>query len=114
MKETGFRPDLRKRGSLRTAFDGRYKYTRYFSPIQRNRPTTLDEIYRWNDVELFDLERDPDEMKNLGARAGMNDALVLAMNDKLNAAIDTEIGKDDGREMPDVAGLSWAIDRVDL
>ena len=114
MKESGFRPDLRKRGSLRTVFDGRHKFTRYFSPMQRNRPTTLDALYGLNDPELFDLQGDPAEMSNLAAARGANEALVLAMNAKLNAAIEAEFGKDDGREMPDVAGISWAVDRVDL
>ena len=110
LKESGFKPDLRKRGSLRTVFDGRYKYTRYFSPLQRNRPTTLDEIYQWNDPELFDLQNDSAEMKNLAASKGANETLVTSMNGKLNAAIETEIGKDDGREMPEIAGVSWAVD----
>ena len=114
VKETGFRPDLRKRGSLRTVFDGRYKFTRYFSPMQRNRPTSLATLYELNDPELFDLQSDPAEMKNLAASKGANESLVLAMNDKLNAAVDREIGKDDGREMPDVQGIAWAVTRVDL
>jgi arylsulfatase len=114
IKETGFRPDLRKRGSLRAVFDGRYKYARYFSPMERNRPTTLEEIHRWNDVELYDLRNDPSELRNLGAGPGQNDVLVAAMNDKLNAAVEAEIGKDDGREMPAVEGIGWALDRVDL
>jgi arylsulfatase len=101
---------LRKRGSLRTVFDGRYKYTRYFSPLQRNRPTTQDEIYQWNDPELFDLQSDPDETKNLAMAKGANEALVMTMNGKLNAAVEAEIGKDDGREMPEMAGVSWAVD----
>ena len=53
-------------------------------------------------------------MKNLAASKGANESLVLAMNDKLNAAVDREIGKDDGREMPDVQGIAWAVTRVDL
>ena len=114
VKETGFKPDLRKRGSLRTVFDGRHKFTRYFSPLQRNRPTTLDALYEYNDPELFDLEKDPAEMRNLAATKGANEATVLAMNAKLNAAVEAEIGKDDGREMPDVNGIAWAITRVDL
>jgi hypothetical protein len=114
MKESGFKPDLRKRGSLRTVFDGRHKFTRYFSPLQRNRPTTLDALYEFNDPELFDLQKDPPEMRNLAAKKGGNEAIVLAMNAKLNAAVEAEIGKDDGREMPEVAGISWAIDRVEL
>ena len=46
-----YRPNLKKRGSLRLRFDSRYKFTRYFSPIDRNRPRDLDE-YRWNDMEV--------------------------------------------------------------
>lgn len=34
---------------------------------QRNLPTTLDELYRFNDVELYDLHTDPHEMTNLAA-----------------------------------------------
>ena len=36
MKASGYRPDLKKRGSVRTVFDGRYKFSRYFAPIDRN------------------------------------------------------------------------------
>jgi arylsulfatase len=114
IKESGFKPDLKKRGSLRMVYDGRYKYTRYFSPLERNRPTTIDEIHRWNDSELFDLTTDPGEMKNLAATKGANETLLLAMNAKLNAAIEREIGKDDGREMPEVAGINWAAERIEL
>jgi hypothetical protein len=39
--------------------------------------------------ELFDLQRDPGEMKNLGADKGHNEALV-AMNQKLNTVMDAE------------------------
>ncbi|MDQ8038205.1 MAG: sulfatase-like hydrolase/transferase [Pedobacter sp.] len=114
MKAAGYRPNMKKRGNLRTVFDGRYKFTRYFSPLQRNRPTTLDELYQWNDVELFDLATDPSEMKNLAAQKGQNAELVMAMNKKLEALIKAEIGVDDGREMPVVEGIDWAIDRIDL
>ena len=57
---------MKKRGSMRTVFDGRHKFSRYFSPADRNRPKTIDELYNWNDVELFDLVKDPGEVKNLG------------------------------------------------
>ena len=29
----GYRPDMKKRGSMRTVFDGRYKFSRYFAPV---------------------------------------------------------------------------------
>ncbi len=114
LKSSGYKPDLKKRGSVRMVFDGRYKFTRYFSPLQRNRPKDLDELYRWNDVELFDLQTDPTEMTNLAAEKGKNSELVLTMSAKLEAVIKAEIGVDDGREMPQVEGIDWAIDRIDM
>jgi arylsulfatase A-like enzyme len=114
LKKQGFKPDLRKRGTLRTIVDGRYKFTRYFSPVERNRPANLDDLYRSNDVELFDLQTDPGEMVNLAADRQANQSLVLEMSNKLEALIKAEIGADDGREMPDLPNVSWTIDRVDL
>lgn len=114
MQDSGFRPDLTKRGSLRMMFDGRYKFTRYFAPTQRNAPADLDDLYRFNDVELFDLWDDPAEMTNLAATKGDNAELVLASSAKLELAIKAEIGVDDGREMPPFDAVDWQIDRMDL
>lgn len=114
LKATGYQPNFKKRGSVRTVFDGRYKFTRYFSPLERNTPQTLDEIYQWNDVELYDLQQDPQEMHNLAPKKGQQAELVLQMNAKLNAVIQAEFGADDGREMPDFKGIEWQIDRIDL
>src|SRR5690606_11814402 len=36
------RPDLTKRGAIRGVYDGRYRFARYFSPRQHNRPTSLE------------------------------------------------------------------------
>jgi len=49
-------PDLAKRGAIRSVFDGRYTYGRYFSPKQHNRPASLEQIRAFNDVELYDAE----------------------------------------------------------
>ncbi|CAN5318383.1 hypothetical protein BH11ACT6_BH11ACT6_41870 [soil metagenome] len=114
MAATGFTPDLKKRGSLRAMFDGRYKFTRYFAPAQRNLPTNLDDLYRFNDIELYDLSNDPTEMTNLAANKGDHAELALQCNTKLEAVIKAEIGVDDGREMPDFANIDWQIDRMDL
>jgi len=105
-------PDLKKRGSVRTVFDGRYKFSRYFSPLDHNQPTTIDQLYAANDVELFDLNSDPDEMINLAVDRGGNRDLILTMNSKLEALIKTEIGTDDGRELPNIPRVTWTIDRV--
>jgi len=70
--ERGFIPNARKRGSPRMVFEGRRNFTRYFSPRDRNQPPTLDDRYDLNDVELFDLETDPNEMVNLAIDGKIN------------------------------------------
>ena len=105
-------PDLKKRGNLRTVFDGRYKFTRYFSPLDHNRPTSIDELYKANDVELFDLNADPGEMVNLAADPAENRVIIETMMAKLETHIRAEIGVDDGRELPDIPRVTWTIDRI--
>ena len=65
LKSAGIVPDMKKRGAVRSVYDGRYVFARYFSPKEHNQPTTLEDIYRFNDVELYDLQVDPLEMNNL-------------------------------------------------
>ena len=113
-KREGFKPDLRKRGHVRSAFDGRYRFTRYFSPLDHNSPKTLDELFKWNDVELFDLASDPTEVNNFAVDRAANANLLMTMNGKLEAVIKLEIGKDDGRELPNIAGIDWGVDKIDL
>lgn len=112
--KAGYRPDMKKRGSLRTVFDGRYKFSRYFAPVDHNSPTTLEELFKWNDVELFDLDRDPGETHNLANDRAGNAELLTTMNGKLEAIIKAEIGVDDGRELPNIPTVDWTITRVDL
>jgi choline-sulfatase len=93
-------PDFRLRGTIRSVYDGRYRFTRYFSPLQFNRPTTLESLFARNDVELYDVESDPGEMRNLAVDRSKNGELLLAMNDKLNQLIASEVGDDSPDVMP--------------
>jgi arylsulfatase A-like enzyme len=111
--QQGFKPDFKKRGAIRSVFDGRYKYNRYFSPKEHNQPRTLEGIFKLNDVELFDLKVDPDEMQNLALDPEKYGDLLLAMNEKMNALIQEEVGKrDDGSFLPG-EDANWAATRFD-
>ena len=38
----GFRPNLKKRGAIRSVYDGQYKLSRYFSPLEHHVPHTIE------------------------------------------------------------------------
>jgi arylsulfatase A-like enzyme len=107
IKDGALRPDLTKRGAIRSVFDGRYQFTRYFSPKQHNRPTSLEGLFRLNDVELFDLRTDPYELNNLALDPKKHGDLLEAMNAKLNARLDAEVGEDIGQMLPGNADGGW-------
>ena len=107
VKAGAMRPDLTKRGAIRSVFDGRYQFTRYFSPKQHNRPASLDALYKLNDVELFDLQTDPLELNNLALDRNKHGDLLEAMNAKLTALIDKEVGEDVGQMLPDGVDGGW-------
>ena len=113
VKDGSLRPDLGKRGAIRGVFDGRYQFTRYFSPKQHNRPTSLESLFRLNDVELYDLAKDPNEAVNLAIDRSRHSELLLAMNEKLNKLIDHEVGEDVGQMLPERVDGGWvATDAV--
>jgi len=90
------RADFSQRNVLRGVYDGRYKFVRYFAINEHNHPESLDDLYRDNDVALYDLADDPDEMVNLAdpENPRYDEALVASMNGKLDALIAEELGPD--------------------
>src|SRR5215470_9045642 len=97
-------PDFNNRGAIRSIFDGRYRFSRYFSPIHFNRPTTYEALVANNDLEVFDLQEDLEETRNLAQDGTAKGDLIMALNDKLNARIDEEVGDDNGKFLPLIAG----------
>lgn len=109
IKAAGILPDMRKRGAVRSVYDGRYVFSRYFSPKQHNTPRSIEDLYKYNDVELFDTQNDPDEMVNLAAASGGNRELVVAMNEKLGKLIEKEVGEDRGEMLPGGIDAGWEV-----
>ncbi|MDP1692952.1 MAG: twin-arginine translocation pathway signal protein, partial [Burkholderiaceae bacterium] len=95
------------RGAIRSVFDGRVQFTRYYSPKQHNRPTSIEELFELNDVELFDHQNDPHELNNLAMDRVANADLLLMMNAKLNRLIDEEVGEDVGQMLPGGIDGGW-------
>jgi arylsulfatase len=95
VKEIGV-PNLEKRELFRCVFDGRYKLVRYFGLGHYNLPKSVNQLLADNDVALYDLQSDPEEMDNLAnpTNPKYSEELLSAMNQKLNALIDEEIGED--------------------
>ena len=115
IRRRGLKPDLLShRGAIRSVFDGRYKFNRYFSTLQHNQPQTYEELSAVNDLELFDHKNDQDEMVNLAADPAKNEKLITAMNAKLNTIIKDEVGVDDGSSMGLKQDTEYAFTKVDI
>jgi arylsulfatase len=90
------KPNVENRELFRGIFDGRYKLVRYFGLAHYNLPGSVEELLANNDVALYDLKMDPEEMNNLADpdHPDYDEKLLKTMNAKLNALIETEIGED--------------------
>lgn len=109
IEQMGIRPDITKRGAIRSVFDGRYQFNRYFSPKQHNLPDSIEALFKFNDVELFDLQTDPLELNNLALDPKKNGELILAMNAKLTQLIEAEVGEDIGQMLPGGVDGGWVV-----
>ncbi len=73
-------------------------------------PRSIEELLANNDVELFDVENDPNEINNLATDRHRNGDLLVAMNEKLNAMIESEVGEDRGQMLPGGDDANWTLD----
>ncbi len=47
--------NLTNRGAIRSFTDGRYRFSRYFSPLQHNLPETMDDLINASVERVLDL-----------------------------------------------------------
>ncbi len=87
------------RGAMRGVITRDYKFARYFSPVAHNLPSTWEALTRANDIEFYDLRKDPNETKNLAIDPQYRDR-IMAANRQLQQLITSEIGVDDGSFLP--------------
>jgi arylsulfatase len=93
MQSGALRPDWSKRGFVRSYTDERYTFGRYFSPLEHNRPATVEELVTDNDVVLYDRLSDPHEQVNLAYVPEHRDTVAVLLA-RLEQLITDEIGRD--------------------
>ena len=63
---------------------------------------------KWHLTDEF--ETDPREMNNLALDRQKNGEVLIAMNEKLNRLIESEVGEDIGQTLPGGADANWTLD----
>ncbi|MGB5950221.1 MAG: sulfatase-like hydrolase/transferase [Parvibaculum sp.] len=97
-------PSRTNRGLHRGVFDGRYKFARFFGLGEHHMPRDWETLRAHNDLALYDTATDPDELQNLALEPEAHKELILALNARTNALIETEVGRDEGQEF---VGPGW-------
>ncbi len=88
------------RGHMRGIQQGKYKFARYFSPLEHHKPEDFNTLVSNNDLELYDTALDPQENYNLANDLNGHRELITQLNAQLNSLIKDEIGVDDGSYLP--------------
>ncbi len=98
------KPSLDNPAFFRAIIHGQYKFARYFKPMEHHTPQDWDMLTSHNELELYDMKNDPDELVNLGRFPAQYKDLILQLNTRLNMAMAAEIGTDNGSEFPGPPG----------
>jgi arylsulfatase A-like enzyme len=106
--------DFSIRGAIRSVYDGRFRFSRYFANTEHHRPETVEDLLARNDVELFDHQADPDEAHNLAVDPVAAAGELLAANALMNRLIEEEVGVDDGSFLPIGTEKPWEVERWDV
>jgi arylsulfatase len=80
---------------LRGYYDGRYRFARYFEPGDYHLPRDWQTLIARNELELYDTLNDVAEMTNLAEAPEEHKQLLLELNARLNALIESEEGGPD-------------------
>ena len=73
-------------------------------------PSSVETSFAAAPIHDFDLEVDPDEVQNLAMDRRKNADLLVAMNEKLNQTIESEVGEDRGQMLPGGTDAKWILD----
>jgi arylsulfatase len=91
-------PSRTNRGLHRGVYDGRYKFARFFGMGEHHIPKDWETLTAHNDLALYDTETDPNELNNLALDAAAHRDLIMRLNARTSALIETEVGRDEGQE----------------